>query len=141
MPTPLSHSHVWSLQEYLKAAAVYFEHETTQTGVDGIKAIWVASDDPDVVHEVRFLAPAYFPNVLNEAIVYVSNGVTDGSNTRGVHTATTSQVCYAALRRLSRRPFNTTTAPNMSSRSPTLDAVENTLNRTNMPRVIPLHGT
>ena len=63
----------------------YFEQETTPTGVDGIKAIWVASDDPDVVHEVRFLAPAYFPNVLREAIVYVSDGVTGGSNTKRIH--------------------------------------------------------
>ena len=125
----------------MKAAIAYFEQETTLTGVDGIKAIWVASDDPDVVHEVRFLAPAYFPNVLREAIVYVSDGVTGGSNTKRIHTTTASQVCYTALRRLSRRPFNTTTSPNMSSRRPTLDAAENKLNRTNILRVIPLPGT
>ena len=97
LPTPLSHSHVWSLQEYLKAAAVYFEHETTQTGVDGIKAIWVASDDPDIVDEVRTLAPAYFPNVLRDAIVYAANGVTGGPNTTGVDTVTTTQVCCTAF--------------------------------------------
>lgn len=78
----------------------YFEKETTPTGVDGIKAIWVASDDPDIVGEVRTLAPAYFPNVPSEAIVYAANGVTGGSNTTGVDTITQTQVCFTALGRL-----------------------------------------
>ena len=75
----------------------YFEEHTTPTGVDGIKAIWVASDDRHIVDEVRTLAPAYFPNVINESIVYVANGVKGGSNTTGVHTYTETQVCCATL--------------------------------------------
>ena len=88
----LPHSQILHLQEYLKAAVTYFEDDTTSTGVDGIEAIWVASDDPDIVDEVRALAPAYFPNVPSEAIVYVASGVTGGSSTRGVDTITRTQV-------------------------------------------------
>lgn len=82
----------------MKAAVDYFEEGTSTTGVDGIKAIWVASDDPDIVDEVHTLAPVYFPNVTSEAIVYVANGVTGGPNTRGVDTVTRSQVYTTALR-------------------------------------------
>ncbi|CAM9648443.1 unnamed protein product [Laminaria digitata] len=64
-----------AVEEYLKTAANYFEDEYMLTGVDVIKAIWVASDDPDIVDEVRTLAPAYFPNVPSEAIVYVAFGM------------------------------------------------------------------
>ncbi|CAN0094322.1 unnamed protein product, partial [Laminaria digitata] len=81
----------FAVEEYLKAAADYFEEESTPTGVDGIKAIWVASDDPGIVDEVRPLAPAYFPNVTSEAIAYVANGVTGGVNTTGVDTVTVRQ--------------------------------------------------
>ncbi|CAM9447993.1 unnamed protein product, partial [Laminaria digitata] len=79
------------VKEYLKAAVEYFENKTTRTGVDGITAIWVASDDPNIVAEVRTLAPAYFPNVPSGAIVYVANGVKGGSNTKGVDTTTRMQ--------------------------------------------------
>ncbi|CAM9799642.1 unnamed protein product, partial [Laminaria digitata] len=79
---------VWLTREYLKAAVDFFEEESSPTGVDGIKAIWVASDDPGVVDEVRTLAPSYFPNVSSEAIAYVANGVTGGANTTGVETLT-----------------------------------------------------
>ncbi|CAM9367715.1 unnamed protein product, partial [Laminaria digitata] len=77
--------------EYLKAAVNYFEQESTATGVDDIKAIWVASDDPSIVDEVRTLAPTYFPHVRSEAIVYAANGVTGGPTTRGVDTVTKTQ--------------------------------------------------
>lgn len=79
----------------------YFEEESTPTKVDGIKAIWVASDDPGIVDEVRTIAPAYFPNVSSEAIAYVSNGVTGGANTTGVETFTKKQVCPTPLGKFS----------------------------------------
>ncbi|CAM9350478.1 unnamed protein product, partial [Laminaria digitata] len=80
-----------AVEEYLKTAANYFEDEYMLTGVNVIKAIWVASDDPDVVDEVRTLAPAYFPNVPSEAIVYVAFGMAGGPATRGVDTTTRTQ--------------------------------------------------
>lgn len=81
----------------MKTAANYFEDENMQTGVNVIKAIWVASDDPGIVDEVRTLAPAYFPNVPSEAIVYVAFGMAGGPTTRGVDTKTRTQVCCTLL--------------------------------------------
>lgn len=105
----------------------YFEEHTTPTGVDGIKAIWVASDDRHIVDEVRTLAPAYFPNVISEAIVYVANGVTGGSNTTGVNTYTETQVCCAALAWLPHdRGDHSLHIP-----TPRLDAAEKGWNRPN----------
>lgn len=86
---------VFYTQDYLKAAVGYIEEQATPKGVSGIEAIWVASDDPAIVDEVRSLAPAYFPNVEEEAIVYVADGVAGGSNTTGVDTHTRTQVCTA----------------------------------------------
>ena len=63
----------------------YFEEEPAPTGVDGVKAISVSSNVSDNLDELRILAPSYVPSVLNEAIVYVADGVTGGTNTRGVN--------------------------------------------------------
>ena len=72
----------------------YLEDETTSTGVDGIKAIWVASDTPEIADEVRTLASTYFPNIPREAIVYVGHGLAGSS-------FSTVQVCFTALGGLS----------------------------------------
>ena len=71
----------------------YLQDETTTTGVDDLKGIWVASDTPEIADEVRTLAPAYFPNVPREAIVYVGHGVAGSGSS-------TVQVCSPALGRL-----------------------------------------
>ena len=114
----LSHACVWYLQDYLKAAVDYFEDETTARGVDDINAIWVASDDPGIVDEVRTLAPVYFPSVPSEAIVYVASGVAGGSSTRGVDTVTRSQVCSKALCSVAHCRYITSSHIKMYSNSP-----------------------
>ena len=108
----------------MKAALDYFEEESTPTGVDDIKDIWVAPDDPSIVDEVITLAPMYFPNVLSEAIVYVANGVTGGPTTRGVDTVTKTQVCSTALGRVSHCNYTMATTIEMSSPRPRLDEAE-----------------
>lgn len=54
--------------------------------------LWVASDDPTVVKEVRALGPTYFPNVTSDAVVWVGGGVPGGPETQGVATQTALQV-------------------------------------------------
>ena len=76
----------------------YLEDETATTGVDDIKGIWVASDSPEIADEVRTLAPAYFPNVPREAIVYVGHGLAGSSYS-------TVQVSFPALGRFSHCSF------------------------------------
>ncbi|CAN0067173.1 unnamed protein product [Pylaiella littoralis] len=60
-------------KEYLSAAAEYLEGQGAN-GAKEIRAIWVASTDPNVIKEVRALAREYFPNVHDEAIVWASGG-------------------------------------------------------------------
>ncbi|CAM9831289.1 unnamed protein product, partial [Sphacelaria rigidula] len=89
-------------EDFLSAAVSYLQNQThvaqaqdhRQTiaaSVDGIQGIWVASDDPNAVGEVRAVAHNYFPNVLLENIVWVGNGVKDGPETPGVTYKTTVQ--------------------------------------------------
>lgn len=67
-----------SPQEYLSAAVEYLQGQG-ENEVEEMKAIWVASTDPNVIGEVRALAPEYFPNVPDEAIVWVSGGEDGGA--------------------------------------------------------------
>ena len=83
---------VFFQQEYLAAAFNYLEDQPTRTPVGRIKGIWVASDDENVVNEVRSLAHAYFPNVRNEDIVYVAGGVPGGIQIPNVTTVSMRQV-------------------------------------------------
>eukprot|EP00904_Undaria_pinnatifida_P007288 jgi/Undpi1/368/HiC_scaffold_1.g00364.m1 len=62
-------------EEYLKEAMKFVDDESSGLSVEDVKAIWVASDDVAVVHEVRELAGAYFPNVIAEDIVCADGGV------------------------------------------------------------------
>lgn len=96
----------------------YFEQESAATGVDDIKAIWVASDDPSIVDEIRTLAPTYFPHVLSEAIVYAADGVTGGPTTRGVDTFTKTQVCSTPLGEGSHCHYITASTIEMSTGNP-----------------------
>lgn len=57
-----------------------------------IKGIWVASDDPNVIDEVRQLYPLYFPYVEPELIFWVSDGVQGALETKGVATHSSRQV-------------------------------------------------
>lgn len=58
---------------YLTAAVRYLEGDAGRTSVELIKGIWVASDDPDVLEEVRSVAHLYFPNISNGSIAMVSD--------------------------------------------------------------------
>ena len=80
------------LQSYLAEAVNFLEHETNGTSVDAIKGIWVASDDENIVDEVRKTAGAYFPSVLSENIVYVAGGVPGGPQSHKIATHTDAQV-------------------------------------------------
>lgn len=76
----------------------YLEEEgTSRTSVGEIRGIWVASDSAAMAEEVRSLAHAYFPNVMDKAIVFVADGVPGGVATSGVFTHTNSQVLSNAL--------------------------------------------
>lgn len=79
-------------QNYLAEAVRYLGQEPDGTSVSDIKGIWVASDDSDVVNEVRALAGAYFPGVRSEDIVYADNGVPGGVPTSNRPTRSISQV-------------------------------------------------
>lgn len=79
-------------QTYLAAALNYLEDEPSRTPAHKIKGIWVASDNTTVVNEVRSLAPAYFPNVRDEDIVYVDAGVPGGVPIPHVTTVSNNQV-------------------------------------------------
>ncbi|CAM9512138.1 unnamed protein product [Ectocarpus fasciculatus] len=67
-------------KEYLSAAARFFDNGASLDKRD-IQAIWVASDDRNVVREVRAIARQYFSNVLDEDIVWVSGGARGGAVT------------------------------------------------------------
>lgn len=57
-----------------------------------IRGIWVASDDPYVIDEVRQIYHLYFPYVEPELIVWVSDGVQGALETTGVATHSSRQV-------------------------------------------------
>lgn len=82
------------LQAYLSAAVEYIQGGDAEDGlsIEDIKGIWVASDDPSAVEEVRAVAPMYLPNVDNSSIVCVSGGVEGGPDQDGVQTYSSHQV-------------------------------------------------
>ena len=55
------------VEEYL------MEAKKSVNNIDEIKGIWVASDDMNVINEVRDLSSTYFPNVLKENIIYTTS--------------------------------------------------------------------
>lgn len=55
---------------YLKAAVEYLEKESTEMNVDDIKSIYVASDDPSVLYEVRNHYMNFFPNISEESVIF-----------------------------------------------------------------------
>ena len=65
----------------MSRAKKYLEDDAseTRTSVDEIKSIWVASDDDDVVDQVKALATQYFPNVVPENVAWISGGGKDGT--------------------------------------------------------------
>lgn len=79
-------------KEYLSAAVRYLEGDAGRISVNRIKGIWVASDDPAVLDEVRSIAPEYFPNTNNDTIVKVSDGQSGGPGVAIMPTRTDSQV-------------------------------------------------
>lgn len=81
-------------QEYLEAASAYLRggNHADDAAIEAIKGVWVASDDPSVVMELRGLVHRYFPNVDEENVVYISDGEKQGTGTTGVNTYTDDQV-------------------------------------------------
>lgn len=55
---------------YLKAAVEYLEKESTEMNVDDIRSIYVASDDPSVLYEVRNHSLKFFPNISEESVIF-----------------------------------------------------------------------
>lgn len=51
---------------YLKRAVEYLKKESR---IESVKGIWVASDDPDVISEVKDISHIYFPSIPKENIV------------------------------------------------------------------------
>eukprot|EP00904_Undaria_pinnatifida_P001895 jgi/Undpi1/11706/HiC_scaffold_36.g14001.m1 len=78
-------------EAYLAAALRYTEENPTGTPAEAIKGIWVASDDKNMVDEVRSLAHEYFPSVNSEDIVYVAAGVAGGAKIPTVATVSMRQ--------------------------------------------------
>lgn len=76
----------------MAAALRYIEENPTGTPAEAIKGIWVASDDKNMVDEVRSLAHEYFPSVNSEDIVYVAAGVAGGAKIPTVATVSMRQV-------------------------------------------------
>ena len=72
----------------------FVDDESSGLSVEDVKAIWVASDDVAVVHEVRELAGAYFPNVIAEDIVCADGGVEGAVKTTDMVTHSIDQVRY-----------------------------------------------
>eukprot|EP00903_Cladosiphon_okamuranus_P021622 g19881.t1 len=71
-------------KEYLSAALKHLddrERQGSRHGAKDVKGIWVASDSQEAVSEVRALASDYFPNVVDEAIIWISGGGDGGSVT------------------------------------------------------------
>ncbi|CAM9656415.1 unnamed protein product [Scytosiphon promiscuus] len=72
--------------KYLEAALKYYKDRSARDA-EGIKAVWVASDDKDAVKEVRAIVRDYFPNVADKDVLWVS-----GANAGGkVATHSTSE--------------------------------------------------
>lgn len=80
---------------YLSAAVRILEEDAGGISVDLIKGIWVASEDPDVLEEVRPVAHLNFPNISNGAIVMVSDKLTGVKGVALWPTTTNSQVGQA----------------------------------------------
>lgn len=80
-------------EEYLEAASAYLRggNHADDAAIEAIKGVWVASDDPSVVMELRGLVHRYFPNVDEENVVYISDGEKQGTGTTGVNTYTDDQ--------------------------------------------------
>lgn len=79
-------------QNYLSAAVHYLEDGPGPVSLRDIRGIWVASDDPNVLDEVRVAAPAYFPRVGNDTVVWASGGVGNGLDRGSTATHTSNQV-------------------------------------------------
>lgn len=86
-------------QQYLATGAEsMLRSEAGINWVRSIKGIWIASDDPDAVDEVREVYPRFFPNVESELIVWASAGVEGALETRRVVTHSDRQVREQAPR-------------------------------------------
>ena len=46
--------------------------------ISDVKGIWVSSDDPAVILEMKRLAPGFFPNVDEANIVWISSRAVSG---------------------------------------------------------------
>ncbi|CAM9749390.1 unnamed protein product, partial [Ascophyllum nodosum] len=82
-------------EEYFVAAESYIVRHSKMS-VEDIKSIWIASDDPAALDEVRAVAPAIFPNVDNSTVFWAAGGVPDGPAVSAVNTHTDNQ-SYAEL--------------------------------------------
>lgn len=97
LPKHASIAPVSEVQEYLSAAVDYINTGAEGISVEDIKGIWLASDDPAAVDEVRAAVPAYLPNVANSTVVWVSSGVPGGPRVREMTTRSDRQVWTALL--------------------------------------------
>lgn len=80
-------------QKYLSSAVEsMLLSEDGLNWVNSIKGLWIASDDPRAIDEVREVYPGYFPNVEPDLIVWVSEGVEGALETSGVETHSSKQV-------------------------------------------------
>lgn len=86
-------------QVYLQAAKDYLlDQEDGTSTIESIKGVWVASNDPTVVYEVRALVHYYFPNVEREHVVFAPHGMkTPPKATAEIPTHTGRQVCVLAV--------------------------------------------
>ncbi|CAM9336655.1 unnamed protein product, partial [Ectocarpus sp. 8 AP-2014] len=63
------------VEVYLQAAASILRNSTGSVdGPNSIGGVWVSSDDPSVLPEVKALASTHFPNVQDERVVSISFG-------------------------------------------------------------------
>lgn len=74
-------AHYIDTKKYLENALDYLESINM---VDEMKGIWVASDDIDVVGEVRELVVDYFPNIPKNEIIYISSGFENEVTTHSI---------------------------------------------------------
>lgn len=83
-------------KEYLSRAASALRQGVAGNGTssDDIKGIWVSSDDPTVISEVKQLAADFFPNVGEANIIWISSRAVSGIPNRNgtIPTATYAMV-------------------------------------------------